>query len=219
MIIEPGSHLRNQPYAGVPQGLVWPKKTQTAINAYEKAWGEYDDAVLKLDEAEGLLESALAEDTRALIAAVKIEAEDPGPVNESAARRALAYASERVRQKHSAVGIAQEAMYKQVQAEPGDVIAQAARIEREHLAALFRAHEEAGALVDRANATFTAFGDAVNGLEELGVHTVPGVNWGAPLSAPGFTLPGIDAWQYNHANQWLDAIDKSLEPEPEPDED
>lgn len=217
MIIPDASPLRQVAYAAPPAGLTWPKPTAAAIKAYESAWSAYDDAVLKLQDAEGELDAAIAEDSRELIKAVSTEAPDPGTPNENKARRALEYAGERVHQKYTALGKAQEAMVTQIHAEPGDVVAQAARIERDHLAALLQAHAEAGALVDRANATFTAFGDAVNGLEDLGVHTVPGVSWGAPLAAPGFTLPALDAWQYNHANQWLDAIDKSLEPAPEPE--
>jgi hypothetical protein len=219
MIIPDTSPLRQVAYAGPPQGLTWPKATQTAISAYEKAWDAYDDAVLKLQDAEGELESAIAADTRALIEAVSSESPDPGPANENVARRALEYAGERVHQKYTALGKAQEAMVKQCQAAPGDVIAQAARIERDRLARQTDAYNEARGILDRSNTEFTAFGDTVNGLENLGIHTVPGLSWGANLFAPGLTLPGINPAEYNHANQWLDAIDKSLEPAPKPDDE
>jgi hypothetical protein len=207
MIISDTSPLRQVAYAGPPAGLNWPKPTATAIKAYEKAWDEYDNAVLKLAEAEGDLEAAIAEDTRDLIAAVRTESPDPGPVNETKARRALEYAGERVHQKYMALGKAHEAMLNQARADHGDVVTQAAAIERRLIAGLHEAYEEARVLVERANATFTAFGDTVNGLEDLGIHTVPGISWGAPLSAPGFYPPSMNPAEYNHAHQWLDAID------------
>jgi hypothetical protein len=207
MIIPDTSPLRQVAYAGPPQGLTWPKATAATIKAYEKAWEEYDNAVLLLGEAEGELDTAMAADTHALIAAVQSEAPDPGPVNEAKARRALEYAGERVHQKYTALGKVYESMLKQVQADHGDVITQAAAIERRLIAGLHEAYEEARVLVERANATFTAFGDTVNGLEDLGIHTVPGISWGAPLAAPGFYPPSMNPAEYNHAHQWLDAID------------
>ena len=144
---------------------------------------------MKLQEAEGELASAEAEDTRELIKAVSAESPGPGTPLTNKARRALEYAGERLLQKYTALGVAQEAMTKQAQAEPGDVVQQAVRIERDLLGRLESAHAEATALVDKANAEFSTFGDAINGIEALGVETAEGIIFGYSLSAPGFTMP------------------------------
>ncbi len=210
-LIEETSPLRHRAYAGPPAGLKWPKETEAVIAKYEKAWDEYDSALLKLQDAEGELSAAEVADTLALIEAVRIEAPDPGPANATVARRALEYAGERLLQKYTALGIAQEAMVKQVKAEHGDVVAQAARIERDLLARLEAAHTEATAIMDKANAEFQSFGDAINGLEALGLVTAEGYIFGYSLSAPGFNIPVFNRGDYNAALQRLDYIDGDID--------
>lgn len=218
MIIDATSPLRGRQYAGPPKSLIWPKATTAAIKKYEKAWDAYDDAILKLGEAEGAYNDALAEDARSLIAAVSSEAPDPGTPHTDKAQREIEYAGERLHQKYTALNAAHEEMLNQIHADPGDVIAQAVVIERGLLERLYAAHAEATAFAEKASAEFSAFGDAINGLEDLGIQTVPGVRWGAPIWAPGFTVPGMRPEEFSHAGQWLDSIDRSLRADQSPDD-
>lgn len=205
--IDPMSHELTLPYAAPPEGLTWPKPTAATIADYIKKYEAYDAALMTLTESEAALETAIADDTKALIDAVASDSPDPGTPNEAKARRTLEYDSERLRQTYRAASTAQTVMFKQIQADPGDVVKQAAHIEREHVARLEAAHVEAAAIVNKANTAFSGFGTTMNGLEAVGLDPLPAFKFSTPLYADGLTPPTLNSMGLANALHRLELID------------
>jgi tetratricopeptide (TPR) repeat protein len=202
-ILDAVSPVRSAPYAGPPATLKWPKPTQKAVDAYDKAFDHYTAALVEYEIAESEIDLATNTDAAALIQAVRDGKPDPGEAETYTARRAAVVAAERVRQAHSALGAAEEAMFAAIKADPGDVIEQARNNANARIDAHFEAHDAANSIVDQANRDIQSLAEEVNFISVSGITKYMS---GYTLNPAQIQHASLNRWSFNQDRATLDDL-------------